>query len=114
MTPVRRVLLDECVPARLRREIPGFEVRAVREYGWAGKLDGELLHAADGEFDALVTVDRNLIHQQNLTRLRLALVVLVVHSNSIHGIRPLLPDLLPLLAGINPGQVVHLGPPLDR
>jgi predicted nuclease of predicted toxin-antitoxin system len=111
MTAVRRVPLDECVPARLRREISGFEVRAVREYGWASKLDGALLQAADREFDALVTVDRNLVYQQNLAGLRLAIVVLVVYSNSIHGIRPLLPRLIPLLATVAPGQVAHLGPP---
>jgi len=102
------------VPARLRREIPAFEVRHVREYGWAGKLDGELLRAADAEFDILVTVDRNLIHQQNLAGLRLAIVVLIAYSNNIRDLRPLVPELLSVLGTIEPGQVIHIGPPPSR
>lgn len=113
MTQIRRILLDECVPAKLRREIPGYAVRAVREYGWASKLNGELLRAADAEFDAFVTVDRNLIHQQNLSTLRLAIVVMVAYSNNIHELRRLIPELLAVLATLQPGQVVQIGPPKD-
>jgi predicted nuclease of predicted toxin-antitoxin system len=112
VTESRRILLDECVPVRLKRELPGFGVRAVREYGWASKQDDELLRAADAEFDVLVTVDRNLIHQQNLSVLeRLGLVVLVAYSNNLKALRPLIPELLTVLASIQPGEVVHIGPP---
>lgn len=113
MTEVRRILLDECVPAKLRREIPGYGVRAVREYGWASKLNGELLRAADAEFDAFITVDQNLIHQQNLASLRIAIIVLVAHRNNIEELRRLVPELLIILATIKPGQVVQIGPPED-
>lgn len=113
MTEIRRILLDECVPAKLRREIPGYAVRAVREYGWAAKLNGELLRAANAEFDAFVTVDRNLIHQQNLSGLRLAIIVLFAYSNNIKELRRLIPELLIVLATIQPGQVVQIGPPKD-
>ncbi len=113
MTEVRRILRDECVPAKLGREIPGDAVRAVREYGWASKLNGELLRAADAEFDAFVTVDRNLIHQQNLSTLRLAIIVLIAHRNNIEELRRLIPELLVVLSTIQPGQVVQIGPPRD-
>jgi hypothetical protein len=113
VTEIRRILLDECVPAKLRREIPGYAVRAVREYGWASKLNGELLRAADAEFDAFVTVDRNLIHQQNLSTLRLAIVVMVAYSNNINELRRLIPELLIVLPTLQPGQVVQIGPPKD-
>ncbi len=111
MSEVRRVLLDECVPGRLKHELPGFFVRTVREHGWAGTLDGSLLRAADTEFDVLVTVDRNLVHQQNLSGLQLAIVVLVAYSNNIRVLRLLVPELLDALGTIQPGQVVQLGPP---
>lgn len=111
MNGTRRVLLDECVPGKLKRELTDFEVRTVREHGWASKLDGELLHAADNEFDVFVTVDRNLVHQQNLTGLRVAIVVLVAFSNNIRVLRLLAPELRDTLTSIDPGQVVHLGPP---
>jgi len=61
-----RLLLDECVPKRLRRALPGHEVRTVQEAGWAGVTNGALLRAADGQFDALLTVDQGVQHQQNL------------------------------------------------
>jgi predicted nuclease of predicted toxin-antitoxin system len=51
-----RVLVDECVPRRLKRHLPGHEVRTVPEVGWAGKKNGELLRLAAREFDAFVTV----------------------------------------------------------
>jgi hypothetical protein len=113
VTEIRRILLDKCVPAKLRREIPGYAVRAVREYGWASKLNGELLRAADAEFDAFVTVDRNLIHQQNLSTFRLAIIVLVAYRNNIEELRRLVPELLIVHATVQPGQVVQIGPPKD-
>lgn len=65
------------------------------------------------EFDAFVTVDRNLIHQQNLATFRLAIIVLVAYRNNIEELRRLIPELLVILAAIQPGQVVQIGPPKD-
>jgi predicted nuclease of predicted toxin-antitoxin system len=113
VTAIRRILLDECVPAKLRREIPGHEVRAVREYGWASKLNGDLIRAANAEFDVFVTVDRNLIHQQNLSNVKLAIVVLIAYRTNVKELRRLIPELLDLLMTIQPGQVVQIGPPKD-
>lgn len=110
MIDARRVLRDECVPGRLKRDLPGFIVRTVREHGWASKLDGHLLRDAEAEFDIFVTVDRNLVHQQNLSGVRLAVVVLVAYSNNIRMLRLLVPELLDTLSTIQAGQIVHIGP----
>jgi hypothetical protein len=59
-----RVLLDECVPRALRKELPGHEVKTVAEAGWAGVKNGELLELAARQFDVFLTVDRNLEYQQ--------------------------------------------------
>lgn len=67
-----RVLLDECVPRSLRRELPDHEVSTVAEAGWAGVKNGALLKLAAQAFDAIVTVDRNLQYQQNLAGLEIA------------------------------------------
>src|SRR6266849_1991569 len=64
-----RVLLDECVPRALRRELLGHEVKTVAEAGWAGVQNGELLQLAAKQFDLLLTVDRNLEYQQNFAGL---------------------------------------------
>ena len=59
-----RILLDECVPRPLRRELPGHNVRTIQEMGWAGKKNGELLALMAGAgFEVLLTVDQSLRHQ---------------------------------------------------
>ena len=55
-----RLLLDECVPKRLKRELLDHEVNTVQDMGWAGIKNGELLKLADGQFDALLTVDQGI------------------------------------------------------
>lgn len=59
-----RVLLDECVDWRLARDIIGHDVRTARQMGWEAIQNGELLRLASQDFDAFVTVDRNLTFQQ--------------------------------------------------
>ena len=61
-----RLLLDECIPKRLKRELLGHEVQTVQDMRWAGIKNGALLKLADGQFDALLTVDQGIEYQQNL------------------------------------------------
>ena len=67
-----RVLLDECLPRKLKSELAEHEVRTAQEQGWAGLKNGELLKVADRSFDVLLTVDRNIAFQQNLKGMRIA------------------------------------------
>jgi hypothetical protein len=53
-----RVLLDECVPKRLRTELTAHAV-TVAEMGWSGIKNGQLLPRAAAEFDCFLTIDRN-------------------------------------------------------
>jgi hypothetical protein len=71
-----RVLLDECLPRKLKRCIPGHAVQTVPEAGWAGIKNGALLRLAEATFDAFVTIDNNLPFQQNLASLNLAVIIL--------------------------------------
>ena len=59
-----KVLLDECLPKKLKREVEADEVSTVPEAGWASKTNGELLRLAEANFDVLLTNDQNLEHQQ--------------------------------------------------
>jgi predicted nuclease of predicted toxin-antitoxin system len=72
-----KLLLDECVPKRLRNDFPGHEVSTIEEVGLKGLKNGELLRAAAEQFDALITVDRRMPTQQNLAQFNLALIVLI-------------------------------------
>jgi uncharacterized protein DUF5615 len=92
-----RVLLDECLPRRLKRELVGHEARTAPEMGWASKGNGDLLALAAAEFDVFLTADRNLSYQQDVSAFDIAVVVLVARSNSIDDLRPLAPRILDIL-----------------
>jgi len=62
-----RVLLDEQLPRDFAAALQGHSVDTVAGRGWAGITNGELLRRMDGEYDALVTMDRGIEFQQNLT-----------------------------------------------
>lgn len=100
-----RVLLDECVPRRLRRELSRHEVRTAPEMGWAGKKNGELLVHAEKRFDVLVTTDQRLSYQQTVARYSIAVVVLVAKRNKLEHLLPLIPELERVLVAIKPGEV---------
>ena len=101
-----RVLLDECVPRKLRNELPGHDVKTVADVKWAGTKNGLLLQQAAAKFDVLVTVDQGIPYQQNLADITLALVIIMAPSNDIQDLRPMMSDVLRVLATIQPGQVV--------
>ena len=104
-----RILLDECLPRRLRRGLPGHDVCTVQELGWAGTKNGALLRCAmaDG-FEVFVTVDRNLEHQQHLSEVTLAVVALCARSNDVVDLEPLMPALLAALPALTPGRVTRI------
>ena len=69
---------------------------------WSGVKNGKLLALAGAEFDAFITVDKNLPFQQNLSTLPIALVVLDSISNELSALLPLVPALLRELASLQP------------
>jgi len=77
-----RLLLDECVPRRLKREFGVHEVTTAREAELGGLKNGDLLRAAEGVFDALITVDQGIPYQQNLESFQLVVVVMIAKRNS--------------------------------
>jgi len=105
-----RILLDECAPRPLKRELADYEIRTVVEMGWSGKKNGELLQLMSKEgFTVLLTTDQNLRYQQNLEQARVAVVVLVARSNRLPDLVPLLPDVRNVLSAIVPGEVIEVG-----
>jgi hypothetical protein len=74
--------------------------------GWSTFGNGELLKAAEADFEVLVTTDRNLRHQQNLAGKRLA--VLVLPTTSWPRIEVQLSDVVAALRTIRPGEIVEL------
>ena len=73
---MRRVLFDENMPRKLRREISNAHVRTVQEEGWAGLKNGELLRRTSPGFDVLVTADQRLRYQQNIQMFSIGVVAI--------------------------------------
>jgi predicted nuclease of predicted toxin-antitoxin system len=63
-------LLDENLPIKLKHFFSDkHEVKTVCEQGWRRKKNGELLGLMTlNGFDGLITIDKNLVHQQNIGR----------------------------------------------
>jgi hypothetical protein len=105
-----RILLDECAPRPLKRELADYEIRTVVEMGWSGKKNGELLRLMNQEgFTILLTTDQNLRYQQNLEQAGVAVVVLVARSNRLPDLVSLIPDVRNFLSTIAPGEVIEVG-----
>lgn len=104
-----RVLLDSCVPQRLRHAIPGHQVETATFAGLDGATDSQLLEAMSGRFDVLVTVDRGIPWQQDMRGRSVAVVVLISPSNRLSDLLSLVPALVDALSRIGPGDVRHIG-----
>jgi hypothetical protein len=105
-----QLLLDECVPRPLKRDLPGHDVKHVTELGWSGKRNGELLKLLLAEgFAGFVTVDQNIEFQQDVAASGVAVLVLVARTNRRKELRPLMPVLLEALGRVRPGELVRVG-----
>ena len=102
------MLLDECVPRKLKRAIPGHDVRTVTEMGWSGIKNGPLFRRAAQEFDVFLTVDQGVEYQQNLSGLDLAIIVMVAATNDIDYLRPLMPQVREALEKTSPGSIIRV------
>jgi hypothetical protein len=103
-----RILLDESLPIELRSEIAGHDVRYVKEMGWSGLKNGELLAKAGKSFDVFITADQNIEYQQNLRMLPIAVIVLIARSNRIEQLRPLRLRLLQELSSLRTRRFVRV------
>jgi len=104
-----RLLLDECVPQGLKRELTGQDVHTVPEMGWSGKRNGELLRLmVPANFEVFLTVDQNLSYQQNLQAANIAVVVLIAPSNRLPDLLPMMTSVHAALQSIKPGDLVEV------
>ena len=73
-----------------------------------GLENGELLAQAEPSFDVLVSVDKGLRYQQNLTGRRMAIVVIRAKTNRLIDLEPHFPACAEALGGIQAGQVIEV------
>jgi predicted nuclease of predicted toxin-antitoxin system len=100
-----RILLDENLNWRLKRDLPGHEVESVPLLGWAGIQNGALLRkAVESGFDVLITMDSNMVHQQDILSHAIAILVLRARSNRLADTRSLMPAVLQALPQAPKGE----------
>ena len=108
-----RILFDQGVPRGLTASLQGFEVTEARELGWEKISNGELLILAEAAgFDLLLTTDKNLRYQQNLSERKTSIVVL---GNSPWWlVRQHLDEIIATVKGAKPGSFAEVAIPFPR
>ena len=104
-----RLLLDEHLPIGLAAEFPGHPVQSVSGRGWSGIKNGELLARMNGQYDALVTMDRSIEFQQRIATLRFGIVPVRARSNRMQDLMPLVPSIRSALDTLKPGRICRVG-----
>lgn len=93
-----KILLDENVPRKFKFELPSLNVSTVREMGWSGKKNGEILTlAVMNGFNVFITGDRKLPHQQNFKKYPLTIILLRVKDSRLSTLRKLGPSVVKVL-----------------
>ncbi len=104
-----RVLLDENLDWRLVRYFdPDCHVTTVNRHGWKGKRNGELLEQAAEIFDVLVTMDKGIEYQQNISKYAIGIIIISARSNKLQDIQPVMLEVNQVLRDVQPGQVIRV------
>ncbi len=104
-----KLLLDECLPRKLKHHLPGHECSTVPEAGWAGKKNGELLLLAEKSgFEIFLTLDRGVEYEQNLKGREIAVILISAKSNRLGDLLPRMPAILAALRSVRSGRFVRV------
>jgi hypothetical protein len=97
-----RILFDQGTPVPLRNYLSEHQVAIAAEMGWSTLSNGQLLDAAEKDFDLLITTDQALPRQQNLRVRRLA--VLILPFASWPRLKPNAQKIVSRVAALRPGE----------
>lgn len=103
-----RILLDENIPIQLKPMLTGHFVRSVndKDLGWKAIKNGKLLSQMEGSFDLLITADKNMYAQQNLSGRTLSILVLPTNRRSI--VLAIADQILGVIATLSPSEYAVL------
>ncbi len=103
------LLLDENLPRKLKyRFSDAYEVLTVPEMGWSGIKNGDLLQRMESKgLKVLLSIDKNMSHQQNLEKYEVSLVVLNSKDARYASLVEFVPRIEKLLESeIQPGLII--------
>jgi hypothetical protein len=105
-----KVLLDECIPRKLKFALPEYDCKTVPEAGFAGQKNGRLLSLAeDAGFELFLTMDKGIEYQQNLAGRRIAILVVRARSNRLADLLSNVEACRAIMSSIRPGEVKRVG-----
>lgn len=107
-----KILFDNGTPRGVAGALVGHAVEEARSRGWDALRNGELLTAAEAAgFDVLLTTDRNIRNQQNLTGRRIAIIIL--SKGRWRLIKTRLPEILTAVSAAAPGTFTEVEIPVE-
>jgi len=72
-----KILFDNGTPNPIARSLIGHEIAYARRIGWHELKNGDLIQQAEqAGYEVLLSTDKNIRYQQNLTGRKIALVIL--------------------------------------
>jgi len=105
-----KILIDECIPRKFKRNLSGHDCLTVPEAGLAGTKNGQVLSLAQERgFEVFLTIDRGFEFEQNLSGMSIAVMIVRAKSNRTRDLLPQVPACLAALGTIKPGELVRIG-----
>ena len=99
-----KILLDESIDVRLKKQFAEYECFTVKDMDWKGVKNGTLLrNCENNEFGVLITTDRNLNSQQNISAYNVKVVVLIAVDNTLSKHELLIPSVKNIIRKIEGG-----------
>jgi predicted nuclease of predicted toxin-antitoxin system len=104
-----KILIDENLPVKLKYRLTDFDICTVHDMKWDSYKNGELIsEAIKNKFDVLLTSDKNLEFQQNISKLNISIIVLDIPLLKWTYIEPLLTKIKKQLSSIEPGEIYSI------
>ncbi|HZZ41824.1 MAG TPA: hypothetical protein VFE58_02715 [Tepidisphaeraceae bacterium] len=104
-----KILLDHCLPRRLNRLFPSHQVYTAAEQNWDRLQNGKLLAAAaSSQFDVMLTIDKKIPREQNLTSLPIAVFILMAPTNRLEDLLPFVGPVESALTTFSPKTLIEI------
>ena len=101
-----KIIIDECLPKRLRALLPFDQVWTVPQIGLAGTKDTDLLNALDEkDIDVFITIDGNIEYQQQFAGRKFGTVVIRAASNRFPDLVPFADSLVDVITQVKAGTI---------
>jgi len=104
-----KILLDECVTKKLIPFLKDHEVSTVSQMKWNGLKNGELISKVEqGGFEMLLTIDKKIKYQQNISKYDIIIVIINTPSSAIQFLSEYIPNLNKAINSFEKGNFYYI------